>query len=1510
MKHFLSLILPVLLVFSSFSLPVFANESDLTFTVGTVAAERGTTIEAPITITNNTAGLSLATVTVTFDSQRLEWAKSPEDYAAGTPATHPWIIGDMIGFTATPGAIGANTVTFRFGDINGITTPNGTLITLLLNVKKDALSGDAPISLSFTMLEDPNESAINDYNNIPGKVTVIDPLSFTHKSVFDVPSGYVGTAVAPIDVSSGAAGGTTPYEFSKVSGPGWISVSKEGIITGTPIETASATTAVISVADNALPIPAYKTITINVGAVTDNTAPAPGGGGAITTASIEQTKLTLNWTAATDNVSAPTSLKYYVYQSASGDIDMVDNCVANGMLLNSGCTVNITTFDVTGLGAFATYYFNVVVEDEAGNRAAYIMQETTTAAPPALAFTHSTAFDVPAGKVGTAITTIDVSSGASGGKLPHALSKVIGPEWLSVSSEEGIITGTRPLTEQPATTAVIKVTDSATPTAVSETITIQVGAVADYVPQTITAAIYSDSPYALGAQVVATPGTYMPNDGGVAGTHTYKWYRANDSNGTGATEISGAASSAYTPVTDDFGKYICVETTPVGNGSLVGTPVRSAYIRIGVRITANVTGGGGGTVAVNGTAGATGVVVYDASPITVAVSKNTENNLVAWTASGNAGSFADGMASSTTYTPPLAPTETIVLTAVLEASSTGVTLSQTTPYAFMAQTYGYDLITPLVVTVAQTGNQATGALTIALSGTDSGSFKLSKKSIANIEVGGNDSFTVEPETGLNAGSYSVTVTVSGANIASHSFNASFTVSKKDQETLTINTVATQKFAIPNPTVTLSTSGGSGTGAVSFIIVSGSGTISGSTLTITGAGNIEITATKQGDANYNGPVTSAVMNIEVNKANQTTPAITGGNINKVYGDASFTLMVTGGEGSGKYVFNSSDIDIAVIDENGLVTLGTGAAAIGTANLSAYRLGDTNYNDSAPASVTLTVDKAGQAVPELKYGVSGNFITVAPVAGAEYKFDLDGTQIWSDNNTFAFTEDMILTLYMRLAETATHYASMEIKLEIDASLATPDMPAAFTLHYDVDMPDTSYTVTIPPTSGAEYSFDGVNWDGTNIINGCLPGETVKGYKRMAAITGESNASGTVSDVVILPLFQVQTPTASPNGGSFTTSQNVTLSCGTPGANIYYWTGGTVPTAGRTLYNGPITLTETATLNAVATKEGMTDSKVVSVLFKKIETSSPSPGGGGGGGGVSSPASNFSGGSDYTRGSSVGLVLDIQKDFTQFSSVRVDNTSLTQNTDFTAGGSTIITLLPAYLDALSVGNHTITVNFRDGSNVSTRFTVSAAALNVTQQPEIAIEQDDTPLAEGPNPFVDVLSGAWYYNDVVYVYGSRLMNGTSQSPMLFSPDMALNRAMVVTVLYRMSGSPAVGLGNAFSDVLDGQWYTDAVNWASANGIVNGYGNGLFGPIDNVARQDLATLISRYAGVSGIDFVSGLDYAGFADDGDIQGYAADAVKWCVQNGIVNGKPGNIFDPAGEATRAEFAAILNRFLNQ
>ena len=194
-----------------------------------------------------------------------------------------------------------------------------------------------------------------------------------------------------------------------------------------------------------------------------------------------------------------------------------------------------------------------------------------------------------------------------------------------------------------------------------------------------------------------------------------------------------------------------------------------------------------------------------------------------------------------------------------------------------------------------------------------------------------------------------------------------------------------------------------------------------------------------------------------------------------------------------------------------------------------------------------------------------------------------------------------------------------------------------------------------------------------------------------------------------------------------------------------------------------------------------------------------------------------------------------------------------------------------------------------------------------KVEIEASFTKIEEKPtgNPFIDVAEGSWYADAVQYVYDKGLMAGTSSTT--FSPDATTTRGMIVTILYRLEGTPAVSSASGFTDVADGQYYTNAVAWAAANNIVGGYGNGLFGPNDTITREQMAAILYRYAQYKGYDVTASTDLSGYSDAAQVSSYALAALQWANAEGLVNGTSDTTLTPGGSATRAQVAVILMRF---
>ena len=177
---------------------------------------------------------------------------------------------------------------------------------------------------------------------------------------------------------------------------------------------------------------------------------------------------------------------------------------------------------------------------------------------------------------------------------------------------------------------------------------------------------------------------------------------------------------------------------------------------------------------------------------------------------------------------------------------------------------------------------------------------------------------------------------------------------------------------------------------------------------------------------------------------------------------------------------------------------------------------------------------------------------------------------------------------------------------------------------------------------------------------------------------------------------------------------------------------------------------------------------------------------------------------------------------------------------------------------------------------------------------------------PFVDVVLSDWFYEAVANVYKNGLMSGISTT--VFAPRMVTSRGMIVTILYRLSGSTIVSDPATFTDVAKNQWYTDAITWAAANNIVNGYGNGMFGPNDSITREQMATILYRYAQYKGYTTTINQNLSNFTDGDSASDWAVEALEWAVSQGVMAGKGGNMLDPTGTATRAEVAQMFFNYL--
>ena len=207
-------------------------------------------------------------------------------------------------------------------------------------------------------------------------------------------------------------------------------------------------------------------------------------------------------------------------------------------------------------------------------------------------------------------------------------------------------------------------------------------------------------------------------------------------------------------------------------------------------------------------------------------------------------------------------------------------------------------------------------------------------------------------------------------------------------------------------------------------------------------------------------------------------------------------------------------------------------------------------------------------------------------------------------------------------------------------------------------------------------------------------------------------------------------------------------------------------------------------------------------------------------------------------------------------------------------------------------------NGKSVGAVTTYTVDKLTVSTRIEVEF-------TNGTLPFTDVHESDWFYNDVVFAYENGLFSGTSDTT--FSPNASMTRAMLVTVLYRLEGQPAVNGRSGFSDVTFNSYYEDAVTWAADNGIVNGTSASTFSPNANVTREQMAAILYRYAQYKKYNTAASSSLTGFSDHAAVSSYAVTPMQWAVAEKLINGSAGKLM-PTGNATRAQVAAILHRFV--
>lgn len=355
--------------------------------------------------------------------------------------------------------------------------------------------------------------------------------------------------------------------------------------------------------------------------------------------------------------------------------------------------------------------------------------------------------------------------------------------------------------------------------------------------------------------------------------------------------------------------------------------------------------------------------------------------------------------------------------------------------------------------------------------------------------------------------------------------------------------------------------------------------------------------------------------------------------------------------------------------------------------------------------------------------------------------------------------------------------------------------------------------------------------------------------------------------------------------------------PGIYTTYKQEGSAVTVYVTTKSGVLTSDGSLTLGTISANDGTNftvekASGVKVVGSDNSETTYTQVDQGGSSGGSSSGGSS-SGGSSSGGSTTTTRTITIQSSF---------GGKVTASASQAAQGKVItLTALPNSGYVLK----SLTVTTASGTSVpvanqsSGKYTFTMPAAAVTVKAVFAAQETDPDF-----PFADVAKGSWYYEGVRYAYENGLMSGTGEGT--FSPDLPTSRGMLVTILYRLAGSPAAGSAS-FTDVAQGQWYADGVAWASANGVVSGYPDGSFRPNDTITREQMAAILYQYARIQGKLDDSRADLSIFSDLDSLSAYAKEPMSWAVAQGLFSGVSADTLAPGGSTTRAQAAVILTAF---
>ena len=709
--------------------------------------------------------------------------------------------------------------------------------------------------------------------------------------------------------------------------------------------------------------------------------------------------------------------------------------------------------------------------------------------------------------------------------------------------------------------------------------------------------------------------------------------------------------------------------------------------------------------------------------------------------------------------------------------------------------------------------------------------------------------------GENNGSLEVSGSNNGIYVKSGTGNASLNIKNVAVTSSTNDNYAagvyvmSSMYATNSPKISLSVDGGSltasGTGSNDGILFYvGLSQATGATTRLTVSENAIVDARNGG---IKATRVSTVLPTPTPTGENSSGIVFDGTEGTVYGDVTLQEDLEIGEGESLTIPEGSSLDMGGNE----ITVASGGKLDGTPTGGAVVYGPTITKQPEAQSVivgqtaTFTITANGSEPLSYQWQKSDSSDNWADISGA----------ISTIYTTEATTTGMNGYQYRCVVSNSAGSVTS------DAATLTVNAPTTYTISTDID-PVEAGTVTVngngtsaTVTAGDEVTLAATANSGYRFV-GWMEGDQTVSTDTTYAFQASSNRSLTAK------FEKVYTVTVNVSGNGTATADKTTAAEGE-------------------------TVTLTATPDSSYRFTGWTSSDGVTFANASSESTT-----------FTMPAGDVTVTAGFTRISSGSTTYAITAPDAENGTVRVSPSRASRGTTVT------ITVTPdeGYeLESLTVlDSRDNEIALTDKGDGKYTFTMPAG--------RVTVEASFAEIAPEPLPFGDVDDGDWFADAVRFVYENGMMNGVSETD--FAPHATTSRSMIVTILYRLEGEPVVDYAMDFTDVAGDAYYAEAVRWAASEGIVGGYGGGLFGSDDAVTREQLAVILYRYAVYKGYDVSIGEDtnILSYADFADLSEYAIPAMQWACGAGVITGVTDATLVPQGEATRAQVAAMLMRFV--